>query len=120
MVPYSGIDLAGYETLKNIMSSYRGRRLKNRELFFVSCVACLIAQCVTYPLAILTTRMQADSSPPGKGRTLTQFSKDIWQYEGVRGFYRGLFPNLIKFLPVVGITFITYEETIKLLNISMT
>lgn len=33
--------------------------------------------------------------------------------EGVRGFYRGLLPNLLKVVPAASITYIVYEAMKK-------
>ena len=37
---------------------------------------------------------------------------DLWKREGVRGLYRGLLCELLKVVPTVGLTFLTFE-TIK-------
>jgi solute carrier family 25 phosphate transporter 23/24/25/41 len=36
--------------------------------------------------------------------------------EGVRGFFRGLVPNCMKVAPSAAVTFLVYEETLKLLS----
>lgn len=32
-----------------------------------------------------------------------------YQNEGARGFYKGLFPNLLKVIPAASITYMAYE-----------
>ena len=32
-----------------------------------------------------------------------------WKYEGIKGFYKGLVPNLVRTVPASIITFYTYE-----------
>lgn len=120
IVPYSGLDLAGYEVIKNFCTDLKGKRLNNRELFFVSCWSCLIAQCISYPFALVVTRMQASTADIHNTKNARQVVKDVWKYEGLAGYYRGLVPNLLKFIPVVSITFVTYEQVIYWMNISMT
>ena len=39
-----------------------------------------------------------------------------WRYEGWRGFYRGLTPQLLKTAPSSAITFLIYETVVKFLN----
>lgn len=58
-------------------------------------------------------------TPNVKVSTRQMFS-DIIKYEGFIGLYRGLVANLIKFIPVVGITFVTYEYINQELGITMT
>lgn len=43
----------------------------------------------------------------------------IVKEDGYFGLYRGLWPHLLKFLPVGGITFLTYEVFIKKFGIDM-
>ncbi|CAF1789079.1 unnamed protein product [Brassica napus] len=66
------------------------------------------ASCV-YPLQVVRTRMQADSSET----TMKQEFIKTMRGEGVRGFYRGLLPNLLKVVPVASITYIVYEAMKK-------
>lgn len=120
IVPYSGLDLAGYEVIKNFGTEYKGKRLNNRDLFFVSCLSCLVAQTISYPLALIVTRMQASTSDRQHTKNARQVVYDVWKYEGPGGFYRGLVPNMLKFIPVVSITFVTYEQIIYWMNVAMT
>jgi len=40
--------------------------------------------------------------------------KETAKYEGLRGFYRGITSNLLKNLPAASLTFVVYENVIKL------
>ena len=40
----------------------------------------------------------------------------LYNYDGMRGFYRGIQPELIKVTPAVGITFCVYEFVLSLLK----
>lgn len=45
---------------------------------------------------------------------------DIWQREGLTGFYRGLIPNMLKVVPAVSISYLIYEKiTKRLSNVSI-
>ena len=35
---------------------------------------------------------------------------DIWQREGLAGFYRGLIPNMLKVVPAMSISYMIYEK----------
>lgn len=54
--------------------------------------------------------MQAQT--PG-GATVYKGMSDVfmktYQKEGVRGFYKGLLPNLLKVVPAASITYLVYE-----------
>jgi hypothetical protein len=40
---------------------------------------------------------------------IVQQFRGIYKHEGVRGFYRGLLPEMLKVTPMVGVTFMVYE-----------
>lgn len=40
-----------------------------------------------------------------------------YHHEGVRGFYKGLFPNLLKVVPSASITYLVYEAMKKSLDL---
>lgn len=40
---------------------------------------------------------------------------ELWRKEGIRGFYRGITPELLKVTPAVGITFCVYEVVLRFL-----
>ncbi|MBA0628248.1 hypothetical protein Godav_023011, partial [Gossypium davidsonii] len=42
--------------------------------------------------------------------------KETARFEGIRGFYKGITPNLLKNVPASSITFIVYENVLKLLR----
>ena len=42
------------------------------------------------------------------------------RFEGLRGFYKGITPNLLKNVPAASITFIVYENVLKLLKLART
>lgn len=43
--------------------------------------------------------------------------KRTLQHEGLRGFYKGLFPNLLKVVPSASITYMVYEAMKKNLGL---
>lgn len=53
--------------------------------------------------------MQADSSKTSMSQ---EFMKTL-KGEGVRGFYRGIFPNLFKVIPSASISYLVYEAMKK-------
>lgn len=40
------------------------------------------------------------------------------QHEGYRGFYKGIFPNLLKVVPAASITYLVYEAMKKTLDLN--
>uniref|UniRef100_A0A8C1Y080 Solute carrier family 25 member 23a n=1 Tax=Cyprinus carpio TaxID=7962 RepID=A0A8C1Y080_CYPCA len=121
IIPYAGIDLAVYETLKNAWlqrhtegSPYPG------VLVLVGCgtVSSTCGQLASYPLALIRTRMQAQASVKGAPQLsmLTLFRSIVAQ-EGVVGLYRGIAPNFLKVIPAVSISYVVYEHMRKVLGV---
>ncbi|XP_011299648.1 calcium-binding mitochondrial carrier protein SCaMC-2 isoform X1 [Fopius arisanus] len=121
ILPYAGIDLAVYETLKN---RYLRSHSKNEQPAFWVLLLCGTAsstagQVCSYPLALVRTRLQAEVSNT-HSRTMIGVFQDILQTEGFRGLYRGLTPNFLKVAPAVSISYVVYEHFRQALGVNMT
>ncbi|KAI3773532.1 hypothetical protein L1987_48062 [Smallanthus sonchifolius] len=120
IIPYAGIDLAVYETLKEMSKTYILIDSEPGPLAQLGCgtvSGALGATCV-YPLQVVRTRMQAhwhDGAPAYNG--MTDVFMKTYQNEGARGFYKGLFPNLLKVIPAASITYMAYEAMKKTLDL---
>lgn len=73
-------------------------------------------QLLSYPLALIKTRLQAQEIPMGSPDrdTMSKLIVRIYQNEGVPGLYRGLLPNIIKVVPAVSISYVVYEQSKKI------
>lgn len=121
IVPYAGIDLAAYETLKDLSKKYILQDgVEAGPVVQLGCgtiSGALGATCV-YPLQVVRTRMQAQQSnadTPYQG--MADVFRRTFQHEGLRGFYKGIFPNLLKVVPSASITYMVYESMKKSLNL---
>ncbi|XP_062027704.1 calcium-dependent mitochondrial ATP-magnesium/phosphate carrier protein 2-like isoform X1 [Rosa rugosa] len=121
IVPYAGIDLAAYETLKDMSKTYFLHDNSDPgPLIQLGCgtvSGALGATCV-YPLQVIRTRMQAQRSNSAEAyRGMSDVFWRTLQREGYRGFYKGLFPNLLKVVPAASITYMVYEAMKKRLDL---
>ncbi|XP_068616830.1 calcium-binding mitochondrial carrier protein SCaMC-2-A [Brachionichthys hirsutus] len=114
IIPYAGIDLAVYETLKNCyLQHYGSGGAAPGVCVLLACgtVSSTCGQLASYPLALIRTRMQAQAATVGSPRvTMTGLFKQILQTDGPTGFYRGLAPNFLKVIPAVSISYVVYER----------
>ncbi|XP_034542904.1 calcium-binding mitochondrial carrier protein SCaMC-1 [Notolabrus celidotus] len=114
IVPYAGIDLAVYETLK---FSWLNRHMGLADpgvMVLVGCgaVSSTCGQLASYPLALIRTRMQAQASVKGAPKpSMLALIRNIITKEGVSGLYRGISPNLLKVIPAVSVSYVVYEYT---------
>lgn len=80
-------------------------------------VAFIHSQC-TEPNFASGLRMQAQRmNTEGAYAGMSDVFKRTFKSEGLRGFYKGLFPNLLKVVPSASITYMVYEAMKKSLEL---
>lgn len=88
---------------------------------FSGAVSGIAAGIVTCPLDVIKTKLQAQGgfqsvNPERKGvgsaayRGLVGTARSIWQDEGVRGMYRGVFPMVLGYFPTWAVYFTVYDR----------
>uniref|UniRef100_A0A3P8Z2N8 Solute carrier family 25 member 25 n=1 Tax=Esox lucius TaxID=8010 RepID=A0A3P8Z2N8_ESOLU len=114
IIPYAGIDLAVYETLKNWwLQRYATDSADPGVFVLLACgtTSSTCGQLASYPLALVRTRMQAQASIEGGPQmTMSGLFRHIVKTEGASGLYRGLAPNFMKVIPAVSISYVVYEN----------
>ncbi|AOA64154.1 Thiamine pyrophosphate mitochondrial carrier [Komagataella phaffii CBS 7435] len=106
-----GLTFFAYEFLRNLDSHYD-------ELAFIEPIsgfmAGIIAKSSTFPLDLIRRRLQVHRKWLGHEReTFMTISKKIFIREGLRGFYSGLTPALLKTAPTTAISIWTYEYVVR-------
>ncbi|XP_037609016.1 calcium-binding mitochondrial carrier protein SCaMC-2-like isoform X1 [Sebastes umbrosus] len=114
IIPYAGIDLAIYETLKNYwLQRYATDSADPGVFVLLACgtTSSTCGQLSSYPLALVRTRMQAQATLEGGPQmTMSTLFRHIIRTEGPLGLYRGLAPNFMKVIPSVSISYVVYEH----------
>ncbi|CAH1786844.1 unnamed protein product [Owenia fusiformis] len=120
IIPYAGIDLAVYETLKKLYISHHPKDPDPGILVLLTCgtLSSTCGQLSSYPLALVRTKLQAQANTGvGKGDTMVGLFKHILRTEGPIGLYRGITPNFMKVAPAVSISYVVYEHVRKSLGV---
>ncbi|KAK7867010.1 hypothetical protein R5R35_006873 [Gryllus longicercus] len=126
IIPYAGIDLAVYETLKNSYLRRHNDGDTPSVFLLLTCgtISSTCGQVCSYPLALVRTRLQAQVLTAGHRVphtcTMTGIIKNIIQEEGFLGLYRGITPNFLKVAPAVSISYVVYERSRQSLGVNMT
>ncbi|KAJ2441271.1 hypothetical protein GGF42_007349, partial [Coemansia sp. RSA 2424] len=69
-----------------------------------------------YPLDVIKSRVQNATAPPRGVGYIARAAGDIMKEQGVKGFFRGYTPSVVRSIPAAGVTFATYELVMRALN----
>lgn len=123
IIPYAGIDLAIYETLKRFYIKRHSAGEDPGILVLLACgtLSSSCGQIASYPLALIRTKLQARVEVNySEANSMVGVFKSIVKTEGPRGLYRGITPNFMKVAPAVSISYVVYEHVRKFLGVEMT
>ncbi|KAF3638486.1 Folate transporter 1, chloroplastic [Capsicum annuum] len=123
-VTHGAIQFTAYEEFRKILVSLKAQENENPLA-----TAADLLDSVDYATlgassklaAILTTYpFQQRPSTTGVPRYMDSWHvvKETARFEGLRGFYRGITPNMLKNIPAASISFIVYENVLNLLKLS--
>lgn len=132
-VPNLAINFTLYESMKEQMIRRRDddsvavvdpvAHLTAIESLVCGAVAGIMSSLTTFPIDVLRRRLQLHTlySPCSRRSSgapdIRSIASSLYQEQGVRGFYRGLTPELLKVVPMVGITFGSFDRMKKWLQV---
>lgn len=110
---YSGVQFTTYRTTAQFIRPWfndgeNASRVDSKVSWISGTAAGMTATTISYPLDLLRTRFAAQ----GNDKVYKSFFRafgEIYQSEGLRGFFRGIAPTLLNAGPGMGIYFLTYE-----------
>lgn len=73
--------------------------------FVAGCISGSIGPIVNNPIDVIKTRLQIHP----KKQSIPVIIREIYQKNGIRGYFKGIIPRLIRIIPGQGITFFTYD-----------
>lgn len=128
MFPYAAIDLSTFEYLKRALVTRQACLDHCHEddvtlsNFFTGTIGAIsggFSASVVYPLNVMRTRLQAQGTDlhPTTYSSITDVARKTYKAEGLRGFYKGLTPNLLKVAPAVSISYVVYENSKRMLGL---
>ncbi|KAH3663838.1 hypothetical protein OGAPHI_005241 [Ogataea philodendri] len=99
-VSQGALQFSIYDTLKAHLSG-PSVHLNTSQYLYASAVSKMISTVVFYPLQVVRSRLQIKHGRYG----MVYAAKEVWTREGLFGFYKGVFANLIRVVPATCITF---------------
>lgn len=117
LVSHGAVQFTMYERFKEILRRRDVAReggTSIKDSLMASTASKLVASVATYPMQVARTRMQERFADGRRyGRLDTAFLY-IFRTEGVKGLYRGLSANIIRVTPQAAVTFVTYEQILRM------
>ncbi|KAI8904879.1 mitochondrial carrier domain-containing protein [Gorgonomyces haynaldii] len=113
IIPYAGVDLAVFETLKSMyLKASTQDRVPTYLILSFGMISGASGAVLMYPLSLVRTRLQAQGTPSHPTYYTSTFDvvQKTYAREGIHGFYKGLAPTLAKVLPAVSISYVVYEQ----------
>jgi len=125
MIPYAGLSFYSFETLKYLLMTYLPNWTTTRHYSNSGAVLILpaklicggmagaIAQTIAYPLDVTRRRMQLSMMTPDTKKFsngwFATFKLILKEHGIVKGLYRGMSINYVRAIPMVSVSFTTYE-----------
>ncbi|GFN86876.1 mitochondrial folate transporter/carrier [Plakobranchus ocellatus] len=116
-ISHGALQFMAYEELKTLYNRHRNQpidtRLTSLEYLTFAALSKMFAAATTYPYQVVRSRLQEQHR---NYNGVWDCIKQIWVFEGLYGYYKGLIPNLLRVTPACAITFIVYESIITALT----
>lgn len=113
-VSHGALQFMAYEQMKKLRrsseSSNNPHELSNLDYLLFSGLSKIFAGSITYPYQVIRARLQTYEAET-RYKSARDVVGKVWRREGVRGFWKGLGPNLVRVVPSSCVTFLVYENT---------
>ena len=107
-IPYAGIDLALFDSLKTMyVQSGNDREPTPVVIMLCAGTSATAGQTVAYPISLIRTKIQADGKDgsPLKYSGMSDCLRKVWQQEKFPGLYRGFGINFFKSVPSIAVSY---------------
>jgi len=119
LTSHGAIQFAVYEWLKALSAAGGDGQQPAWVSVVIGGTSKIVASTATYPYQVVKARLQQREAPGGLAAPRYSGMLDCvaktWRLEGGLGFFRGVVPNALKVAPSAALTFVVYEEVLKLL-----
>lgn len=131
IIPYAGIDMGVYFSLRQWWSGRNGGPLQSAGggpnmivTLIMGATSSFVGQTVSYPFQVVRTRLQMqgvriaqhETHVPQRYNGIVDCISKIAREEGVAALYRGITANFLKAIPAVSINYVFYEQIRSLLG----
>jgi solute carrier family 25 folate transporter 32 len=128
LVSHGALQFMAYEEGRKFLISHRVRAatghpdgeqlVTSQDFALLGASSKLFAVMATYPYQVIRSQLQQRPSVDVVSRYVNTWHtfQSIMRYEGFRGLYKGIVPNLLRVVPSSSLTFLVYESVMKFLQ----
>jgi solute carrier family 25 citrate transporter 1 len=120
-----GANFTAYQELKKLAHTYQPdlKDLPSYQHMIIGLISGAMGPFSNAPIDTIKTRLQKSTYEPGTTafQRIAAIAKDMWKQEGVRSFYKGITPRVLRVAPGQAIVFAVYEKVrgiIETMNVS--
>ncbi|KAK2748687.1 hypothetical protein FQN57_000268 [Myotisia sp. PD_48] len=113
VAPYVGLNFMTYESIRKYLTPDGQANPGPLHKLLAGAISGAVAQTCTYPFDVLRRRFQINTMS-GMGYKYTSIwdaVRIIATQEGIKGFYKGIGPNLLKVAPSMASSWLSFELT---------
>ncbi|PBK61288.1 mitochondrial carrier [Armillaria solidipes] len=115
-----GANFTVYQELKKALQRYQPDLpdLPSWQHMFIGLISGAAGPMSNAPIDTIKTRLQKSTAIPGQSafRRIVIIAEDMWRTEGVRSFYKGITPRILRVAPGQAIVFAVYERISKIIE----
>ncbi|KIY65169.1 putative succinate-fumarate transporter [Cylindrobasidium torrendii FP15055 ss-10] len=108
-----GANMTVYSKLKGLVQDRRasGDHLPMYQTMAIGLVSGAAGPMCNAPIDTVKTRLQRSAAEPGVSpfARISNIAGDLWKADGIRGFYKGLTPRILRTSPGQAVVFSVYE-----------
>ena len=116
----TGANFTAYQELKKAAHKYQPEltELPSYQHMLIGLISGAMGPFSNAPIDTIKTRLQKSPAEPGKSavQRITGIAADMWRQEGVKSFYKGITPRVLRVAPGQAIVFAVYERVRKVME----
>ncbi|PSR71714.1 hypothetical protein EW026_g6058 [Hermanssonia centrifuga] len=115
-----GANFTAYQELKKFAHNHQPEltELPSYQHMIIGLISGAMGPFSNAPIDTIKTRLQKATAEPGKSafQRIAAIAQDMWRQEGVKSFYKGITPRVLRVAPGQAIVFAVYERVRKVID----
>jgi solute carrier family 25 citrate transporter 1 len=115
-----GANFTAYQEIKKLAHKWQPEltELPSYQHMVIGLISGAMGPFSNAPIDTIKTRLQKSPGEPGKSaiQRIAWIATDMWKTEGMRSFYKGITPRVLRVAPGQAIVFAVYERVSRIIE----